>query len=578
MAYPELAQQSFTIITKQRLSSLRSPVATHWPVVLALILGAVVRLVALGTHSLLLDESFVAVGARDILRNHTPMWDAISNAPFVWMVAQLIGLHGLSNDALVRLPAALFGIASISAVYWLALRLFDRRIAGVSALLFALHPFAVAFNRILFADTFQVFFILVGWIAFDRLALDRTIRWRLLEVFLLWAAAFLMKYNAVVPGALWLVAGTVMGRYTVRAALVGFIAMTAGAIVTLLIWPYDAPVWLGAFLDKGGAYNIVWAAQYYFSKLHLVVFQATEVLLIAALLIAFRVKGREGRVIGQLVVFAVLNFITLVLLGRTFERYLLITVPIGCILLTMVVLEMWRVARALPEKILWRIASALIAVLFIVGTVQAYTAYFDYLSNDVDRTSLARSVLQLEQRGARGFWLISEPVGAYYLGFTQHYSRAVRGNLDGECARNNYFEWSAIPYSDEWTSYGVQEIRTMARRWGIKRILLHPFEFRDSAHIVRDVDNALPHAPAINYLTSDTVRTGDALIMQSGLMDIAGEPILEKISAESTPPFIRSLPLSRFNVYQCYRPSGLPSNTDTTLDPIRAGAWVLVRK
>src|SRR5438552_7989079 len=105
-----------------------------------------------------------------MLRNHTPMWDAISNAPFVWTFAHLVGLHGLDDPFFVRLPGALLGTASILMVYLIARRMFDRRAGTLSAFVFALHPFAIAFARILFADRFQVFFILLGIIAFDRYA------------------------------------------------------------------------------------------------------------------------------------------------------------------------------------------------------------------------------------------------------------------------------------------------------------------------------------------------------------------------------------------------------------------------
>jgi 4-amino-4-deoxy-L-arabinose transferase-like glycosyltransferase len=190
------------------------PLKRFWPLALAVTIGLVTRLLWLSAHSVLLDEATVAIGARDIVQNHTPMWEAMSNAPFVWMIARLLGMAGLANVFLLRLPSALIGVASIAAVYWLARQLFDEKIAVASAFLLALHPFAVAFSRVLFADPFQVFFVLLGFYGFDRLAVKpwrgNSSRWPLLQYLcFIWALAFLMKYNAIVPGALWLVSGVV---------------------------------------------------------------------------------------------------------------------------------------------------------------------------------------------------------------------------------------------------------------------------------------------------------------------------------------------------------------------------------
>ncbi|HEX5315114.1 MAG TPA: glycosyltransferase family 39 protein, partial [Candidatus Kapabacteria bacterium] len=306
--------------------------------ILAVVAGLVARVWALGAHSLLLDEASVAIGARDMLRNHTALWDADSNAPFVWLIAHLIGLRGLANPALLRLPAAIFGTATIVLVYWLARRLFDDRIAGITAILFAIHPFAVAFNRILFADSFQLFFILLGCIAFDYFASnttgsptppsrEKTIfqrSWmKLAIIFLVWGAAFLMKYNAVVPGALWLASGVATRRYSFRRASLCFIAMALGSFAMLLPWPYDAPVWLFAFLNKSGSYNATEAAHFFWTKLHLILFGLTEITLAVGILMSIFLRSNRKQSIAHTTLFLLFDLITISILGRSFERYLL---------------------------------------------------------------------------------------------------------------------------------------------------------------------------------------------------------------------------------------------------------------
>src|SRR5687768_12423446 len=109
-------------------------------------IALLVRLLALDQHFLLIDEAFVGVAARDIAFNNTPMWDAVSNAPYVWGLAQIISLFG-DSPFVLRLPSALFG-ASVSILIFLFIRRWaGQRVAFVSAAIYALHPFAIAFTR-----------------------------------------------------------------------------------------------------------------------------------------------------------------------------------------------------------------------------------------------------------------------------------------------------------------------------------------------------------------------------------------------------------------------------------------------
>ncbi len=598
---------------------------------IAVAAGLVARVWALGAHSLLQDEASVALGARDILRNHTAIWDADSNAPFVWLVAHLVGLRGLAHPFLLRLPAAIFGTASIFAVYWLAARLFNVRIAGITALLFAIHPFAVAFNRVLFADTFQLFFILLGIIAFDYYAVDisrisssagsiagnaslivpRSVfrikigyrrgrrrygmpRWMILSmVFLLWGAAFLMKYNAVVPGALWLVAGVAARRYSIGRAFLCFLAMAFGSLATLLPWPYNASIWLFSFVGKGGSYDIAGAFHYFWTKLHLLLFGVTEITLAAGVVMSFVLRGERRKSIAQTTLFILLYLVTISILGRTFERYLLMMVPFACLLIVAIASSLVHSRKgAMPSFRIAGIAAVVIAfVIFGWGLADSYSNYFAYLHNDYDHAQLAKEALALElsQAGTTAprvgqsfqpaaFWLLPEPIGAYYLGFSQFYSRAVHPCLDGPLAFRNYFEWASVPYCRDLNGLGILAIRRMARRWGFARILRSPFHFKDSAEAISRAMHGLPRPPAVDYLTSDFIHPGDLLIMQCGMTDLQEEPILENISHENGPPLLKTLPLSRFQVLCVYRPHGQSAITDTILTRVRAGAWLMIRK
>jgi hypothetical protein len=177
----------------------------------------------------------------------------------------------------------------------------------------------------------------------------------------------------------------------------------------------------------------------------------------------------------------------------------------------------------------------------------------------------------------RAFWLSPEPIGAYYLGFSQFYSRAIYPSLDGPLAEQNYFEWASVPYGRDMDGYHILAIRRMARRWGISRILRSPSIFRDSVEALFHSPQ-LPRPPAIDYLTSDSVHPGDLLIMQCGMTDLQEEPILEDISNENGPPLLKTLPLARFEVIHVFRPEGSAAISDTTMTRVRAGAWLMIRK
>jgi hypothetical protein len=557
----------------QRVTIMRASSLWLWT---ALALALIVRVWALGAHSLLLDEAFVAVGARDMLRNGTPMWDAISNAPFVWIVAHTLGLAGLASPFFVRLPSAVFGVASIVPLYLLARRMFGERTAIFAAFLYALHPFAIAFSRVLFADPSQVFYVICGWLAFDiELAYQARPKPRayFIAIFI-WGMAFMMKYNAVVPGAAWLLAGVLAERYTLRSAFLLGLAMTAGNLVTLIIWPYDATIWLAAFLEKSTGYDVANSALYFWSKSHLVLFALTEIVIVGGLIIGFSKRNPFSHGLRHTISFLLIFIVTVTVLGRTFERYLIVSVPIACILLAAT--ADWLIDRSKGDsanRLLYRISLAGFILLLAFGYTRAYVHYLHYLKNDVDLSSLTTTVSEIERQGHRGFWLIPEPIGAYYLGFTQHYSRSAGVQAHDSLASQNYFEFSGAPYSEETSEYRVLVARRLAHTWGIGNILASPKTFMHAVDSEYNHLHVLP-LPSANYFESALVRSGDALIMAGGTRDLLGEPILERLDTTKLPPTFSRLPLDRFTIFKAF---GCSQN-DTTIEHQAAKAWILLRK
>ncbi|MFI5200874.1 MAG: hypothetical protein ACHQNE_00620, partial [Candidatus Kapaibacterium sp.] len=400
-------------------------------------------------------------------------------------------------------------------------------------------------------------------------------------------------YNAVVPGALWLAAGVAAGRYSIGRAFVCFLAMGIGAFATLLLWPYDAPVWLFAFLNKGGSYNAANAAHFFWTKLHLVLFGMTEVTLAAGVIMSV-LRSKRRQPIAQTTLFIVLYLVTISILGRSFERYLVMIVPFACLLFVALAsslfrarkpdwstinLPQWLSGQPLGPWIAATVATSFIFAMFGNGLFHSYENYIAYLRNDYDHSQLAKDVLVLEVRDhPRAFWLLPEPIGGYYLGFSQFYSRAIHPSLDGLLADQNYFEWASVPYGRDLNGYGILAIRRMARRWGIAGILRSPMRFKDSAEATSRAARELPGPPPADYLASDFVHPGDLLVMQCGMTDLAEEPILEDISNENGPPLLKTLPLEHYEVLHVFRPEGESSLDDTTMTRVRAGAWLMVHK
>lgn len=566
---------------KATSNSLTADLNERWLLWSIVGLAALLRLMMLGAHPLLFDEAFVAVGARDIARNHTPMWDAISNAPFVAILALVVRVVG-DGAFLLRLLPALAGTASVYVIYVLQRRFFGRNTALLGTLIFAIHPFAVAFSRILFADPVQLWCVLAGWLTIDRYALDSHPQHRrllLAEVAIVWALAFLAKYNAIVPGGLWVLAGLVGGRYTFRRAVPAALAVLAGPALTLLLWPYDAPIWFAAYLRQGGRYDIAAAAWYFTSKLQLIFFGLTPLVTILAIVLRIRKPSAHTRATALFAIYALAYLLTVIALGRTFERYLLVLVPALSMAVAGLTNWLWEAYRTSTSKF-WRGFTAatliVIAGTIAIGMTREYIRYGAYLDNNVDISAVVKRVGELRaSTDTRVFWYAPEPVIGYYLGFTRDYSRPLA--LDTATTGSyNYFEGRPVPHSLDRASYHVLESRRFARGFGLGRMLTEPTRFIDSLRAI--AARPISDTPSLDYIRDPICRPGDLLVLQSGATDIQGEPLLERIDTNSLPPMLDRLPLDRFDVVAVFRPEGPAPISDTALTKLRACMWILRRR
>ncbi len=571
------------------MTTFRDRAIRYGWLVLILFVALVARTVHLGLHSLLIDEAFVGLGARDIAYNHTPMWDAISNAPFVWMLAQLFNLVGHDSPLLLRLPSAISGVLSVATLYYLARRLFSERSGLIAAAVFAIHPFAIAFQRIAFVDSHQLLFLLLGFLAFDRYmatasTLRKTFSFELIVMALLWAIAFILKYNAALLLIVWATAGVVAGRYRFKPAGMGVLVAGLACVLTFALWPYDAPVWFFAFLQKGGSYNQLFGFAFFWGNAAFLFCSLLYPTL--ALLAVILIRNREHRPERAMLLICVVLYLAAEgMIGRLFLRYLLIMIPFMAMITSELLVHALDIIFQRRITTITVRATVIGCTVFLLGYggrefYRDFGAYAAYLRNDINLEEMAREVRSREGESTRGFWLMHECIAGYYLGFSQYYSRDERKGLDGMKAELNYFDWLPVPFGSDTLGNNVDVVRKALRQRGLTESLGSINALLADIRIGQERNSKQRMVrSSLDYLVdTTTVRQGDMLLLYDGFTSSNGEPIVWPIENGYFPPYLPRLPLEKFDVVKVYRPEGASEIVDTVLSPLRAGGWILRRK
>ena len=116
---------------------------------LAVLLGAFLRFYRLGCQSIWGDEALTlqkyAIGGNltQFLEN---AWKNSFHPPLYFLIINYWQRLG-DSEFMIRLPSAIFGIASIPLIYLLVKRLFGEKYAGVAAMLLAISPFNVWYSQ-----------------------------------------------------------------------------------------------------------------------------------------------------------------------------------------------------------------------------------------------------------------------------------------------------------------------------------------------------------------------------------------------------------------------------------------------
>ncbi len=149
----------------------RSLVASHWPLILILLLAASFRFVNLGYSEFQGDEALAMISAAEALEGHQDALFLRGKGPGeVLLPMALWRLTGTVNEPIARLPFAIAGLLMVLTTYLVGRRLWGERAGLAAAGLLALSGFMVGFSRIV---QYQV---LVVWMS--ALALLCAWEWR----------------------------------------------------------------------------------------------------------------------------------------------------------------------------------------------------------------------------------------------------------------------------------------------------------------------------------------------------------------------------------------------------------------
>jgi mannosyltransferase len=164
--------------------------------------GAWFRLFHLGTKSLWLDEGATTVLARMAWPHFAHVWwygEASFQGAFFLLMR--LWLQPGQNEVWVRLPAALFGIASIPVIYLVARKLVGVRPALASAAILAFSPTHVYYSQEARSYTMTILLVMVSsWFFVRAVEENRETDWALWTLFSV-LAVYSHYFAALVPVA-----------------------------------------------------------------------------------------------------------------------------------------------------------------------------------------------------------------------------------------------------------------------------------------------------------------------------------------------------------------------------------------
>ena len=164
---------------------------------LIILVSVILRFYQLGVNppSLTWDEASLGYNAYSILKtgadeygNKLPLsirsFDDYKPPLYVYLDVIPIFLFGL-NELAVRLPAAIFGIFTVIAVYFLIKEILPKTVALITAFFFAISPWHLQFSRAAFEGNIGLFFFITGLLFFFKALRNRNFLYLSVVLFLL---------------------------------------------------------------------------------------------------------------------------------------------------------------------------------------------------------------------------------------------------------------------------------------------------------------------------------------------------------------------------------------------------------
>ena len=340
--------------------------------------GAVLRLYHLGTRSLWFDEGFSAGIALmrwpDFLRVNAGY---SANMALYYLLLKFWMPLG-NSDAWTRGLSVLFGIAAISALYWLARRLFGSSAATAAALLLAVNAFHVKYSQEARSYSLAAFLVILSCILLLR-ALERATSRAWLAWSLVSALAVMAHTYAVLP-----IGAQIVWTFFVVPAKERSRFFAAVRWFVLALVPY------GVIMTRGGSGAIGWLRPFTVRQLGETVVQVcgnagwTLPLLFAAACVgAFWLRREERPAFALPALWAIVPFIAVIAMAQIkpllYPRYMIVCLP-GIVLMAAAAV------RPLPR---WLAAAWLLAAVGV--SLWATSPYYrqDFLPHDDWRAAAA---------------------------------------------------------------------------------------------------------------------------------------------------------------------------------------------
>jgi 4-amino-4-deoxy-L-arabinose transferase-like glycosyltransferase len=147
------------------------------------IIGFWLRIHHLGNLGLIVDEGHQALAVNGILQHGYPVLPTgrtyAWNLVFIYLQSAAALVFGV-NEFSLRLPGALFGVATIPMTYWFGRTLFNAKAGLLAALLIALSVWEIEVSRYARAYTVYQFFYVLSLVAFYKGFIKGERRWQFL--------------------------------------------------------------------------------------------------------------------------------------------------------------------------------------------------------------------------------------------------------------------------------------------------------------------------------------------------------------------------------------------------------------